>query len=348
MSYSNEIEITHETVEIIFTTYNDTSILNCSKSYGNKLDFWISGIALNTIGFIGIIGNILSMIILSQSQMHSSITYLLIGLARCDTIFIITSMLMYGFTEIHRYTKYFFNYFYFGYPQIAPYIYPLANIAQTASIYLTLMISLERYVAVCHPLHVKSLCTYGRAKISVLSCLIFSIAFNMVRFWEYRTISCKHINQSELLAYTSIPVLRNNVEYQEIYINWCTLIVNYLIPFIGLLVTNILIFRKVHKANKERQKYSSNASAAEKFDFSLANMLFGIVIVFFCCNIFELYLNVIEVFYLQDGDFSEFDIFKYKLANLLVTLNSSVNFVIYVMLGKKFRGTLCSLFLCKK
>lgn len=120
------------------------------------LDFWLCGIILNIVGFIGILGNVLSMVILSRPQMRSSINYLLIGLARCDTVLIITSILLFGFRSIYPYTGYLFFYNYYIYPHLAPYIYPLATIAQTASIYLTLMVSLERYVAVCHPLRAVS------------------------------------------------------------------------------------------------------------------------------------------------------------------------------------------------
>ncbi len=34
--------------------------------------------------------------------------------------------------------------------------------AQTGSVYLTVCVTLERFVAVCRPLQAKSLCTYGR------------------------------------------------------------------------------------------------------------------------------------------------------------------------------------------
>lgn len=70
----------------------------------NAFDFWMSGLVLNCVGVIGILGNILSMVILSRPQMRSSINYLLIGLARCDTVLIITSMFLFGFRSIYPYT----------------------------------------------------------------------------------------------------------------------------------------------------------------------------------------------------------------------------------------------------
>ena len=47
--------------------------------------------------------------------------------------------------------------------------------AQTGSVYLTVCVAVERYVAVCHPLKAKSLCTFGRAKMYVICTAILSI-----------------------------------------------------------------------------------------------------------------------------------------------------------------------------
>ncbi len=41
--------------------------------------------------------------------------------------------------------------------------------AQTGSVYLTVCVTLERFVAVCRPLQAKSLCTYGRLVIGLYS-----------------------------------------------------------------------------------------------------------------------------------------------------------------------------------
>jgi hypothetical protein len=70
------------------------------------------GVLLNAIGILGIFGNIISMIILSRPQMRSSINYLLIGLATCDTVLIITSVLLFGIPAIYKYTGYLFMYYF--------------------------------------------------------------------------------------------------------------------------------------------------------------------------------------------------------------------------------------------
>lgn len=130
----------------------EQNITDSSPPWLIEFDFWCSGILINLIGFVGILGNSLSLVILSRPQMRSSINYLLIALARCDIILIITSMFLFGFHSIYPYTFYdgaggsmfWFRYTYNVYPRIVKYLFTLAVSAQTANCYLTLLVSLER------------------------------------------------------------------------------------------------------------------------------------------------------------------------------------------------------------
>lgn len=68
--------------------------LECKQEINSSglFDFIIYGVLVNLVGLFGILGNAISMIILSRPQMKSSINYLLIGLARCDTILIVIAV----------------------------------------------------------------------------------------------------------------------------------------------------------------------------------------------------------------------------------------------------------------
>lgn len=213
-------------------------------------NFVTYGILLNSVGIFGIFGNIISMIILSRPQMKSSINYLLIGLARCDTVLIITSVLLFGMPSIYSATGHLFIYYYRVYPVIAPVVFPIGMISQTVSVYLTLIVTLERFVAVCHPLQARSLCTCGRARLYVIIVIIFSVLYNITRFWEVDVRECKH-NLYDVSIYRVYPSgLRNNDYYIKIYIHWMYLIFMYFIPFGFLSVLNTAIYRQVgFKAN---------------------------------------------------------------------------------------------------
>lgn len=308
----------------------------CLPSEYPEFEFWTNGILLNLVGFFGVLGNILSMIILSRPQMRSSINYLLIGLARCDTILILTSILLFGIPAIYPYTGVLRYYYFRLLPDISHVVYPLAMIVQTASVYLTLTVTLERYVAVCHPLRARALCTYGRARIYVIVIIVFSVCYNVPRFLEVDLK--KHVDDEFDFGYCITATdLRADYTYINIYIHWLYLVFVYFIPFSGLMFFNAMIYQQVRKANRERQRLSRT----EKREIGLATMLFCVVIVFLCCNILALLINIIEAFSQEIYDR------LVKTSNLFVTINSSVNFIIYVTFGEKFKRIFLLLF-CKR
>lgn len=93
------------------------------------------------------------------------------------------SVLMDGLTPIFLYSRghYFSFYKWEVYPYIMPFVYPVGMIAQTSSAYLTLCVTIERYVAVCRPLKARAICTYGRARTCVLIVGTCAVAYNIPR-----------------------------------------------------------------------------------------------------------------------------------------------------------------------
>lgn len=225
-------------------SFNCTLNENPDEAY---FEFIMYGILVNTIGILGIFGNIISMIILSRPQMKSSINYLLIGLAKCDTVLILTSILLNGIPGIYPYTGCLFTYYYNIYPHLVPMVFPIGMIAQTASVYLTMTVTLERFVAVCHPLRARSLCTYGRARIYVFVIAVFSILYNLPRFWEMSNHSTDIKTLNTTIYCVEATELRKNNTYIAVYIHWLYLVFLYFLPFISLAVLNLAIYRQVSR-----------------------------------------------------------------------------------------------------
>ncbi|KAG7197872.1 hypothetical protein KM043_001683 [Ampulex compressa] len=297
-------------------------------------DFVVCGVLVNLVGLFGIFGNALSMIILSRPQMKSSINYLLIGLARCDTVLIVTSVLIYGLPAIYAYTGLLFDYKFIVYPKIVRYLYPLSCMAQIVTVYLTLTVTLERYIAVCHPLKAKSFCTYGRAQLAVLVIVIFAFVYNLPKFWEidfYTEVHWKY----NVTVYCLYPAeLRSNLLYVTLYVHWMYFFICYLFPFLALVIFNVAIYLRVRKANRELQQLSRH----QRREIGLATMLLFVVIVFLICNILPLASNIHETF------IADPPLWLVQTGNLLVTINSSINFIIYVIFGRKFKRIFLKLF----
>ncbi|EFN69729.1 FMRFamide receptor [Camponotus floridanus] len=317
---------------------NDSSggPLECNQEINtNSLsNFIVYGIFINLIGLFGIFGNAISMIILSRPQMKSSINYLLIGLARCDTMLIIIAVLIYGLPAISTYTGLLFDYKFIIYPKIIRYLYPLACIAQFVTVYLTLTVTLERYIAVCHPLKARSFCTYGRAQVAVVVILIFAFIYNLPKFWEITVYDERHWKYN-ITVYCVFPTdLRSNEYYVTLYIHWMYFFIYYMFPFIALVIFNMAIYQRVRKANRDLQQLSRH----QRREIGLATMLLCVVVVFLICNILPLVSNAHETFIAEPPPW------MVQFGNLLVTINSSINFIIYVIFGRKFKRIFLKLF----
>ncbi|XP_008555574.1 FMRFamide receptor [Microplitis demolitor] len=315
------------------TIANVTLECKAQLNDGALYEFITLGILLNVVGVFGLFGNIISMIILSRPQMKSSINYLLIGLARCDTILIITSVLIHGLPAIYSYTGLLFNYKFKTYPRIVRYLYPLSCMAQMVTVYLTLTVTMERYVAVCHPLKARSFCTYGRARLAVLCIVIVSILYNLPKFWEVNLEEEIHWRYN-VTVYCVVPaILRSSDLYIKIYVNWMYFFVYYAFPFVMLVVFNVAIYRRVRKANRDLQQLSRH----QRREINLATMLLCVVIVFIVCNVLPLVSNVFEMFRIPPA-------WLVQTGNLLVTINSSINFIVYVIFGRNFKRLFIRLF----
>lgn len=297
-------------------------------------DFIIYGIFVNLIGLFGIFGNAISMIILSRPQMKSSINYLLIGLARCDTVLIIIAVLIYGLPAIYTYTGALFDYKFIVYPKTIRYLYPLACIAQFVTVYLTLTVTLERYIAVCHPLKAKSFCTYGRAQVAVLVIVIVAFIYNLPKFWEIEVYNERHWKYNITVYCVDPTELRSNEYYVTLYIHWMYFFVYYMFPFIALVIFNTAIYRRVRQANRDLQQLSRH----QRREIGLATMLMCVVVVFLICNILPMISNAYETFIADPPQW------MVQIGNLLVTINSSINFIIYVIFGRKFKRIFLKLF----
>lgn len=317
------------------------TVLQCDTdegvSEGDKLfRFVVHGVLLNGIGAGGLLGNALAVLVLSRPQMRSSINCLLVGLAACDTALILTSVLLFGLSAVYPYAGALRYYYYHVCPRLTPVAYPLANVAQTMSVYLTLVVTLERWVAVCHPFRAKALCTSARARWYVLGTAAFALAYNAPKFFEAEVVAVGEPG-GELVYCVRADVRFRTERYVAVYIHWMYLVVMYVVPFTALAALNACIVRQVRRAQAERARLSR----VQRRELGLATMLLVVVLVFFLCNLLPLVTNAFEVF--RGDQFDSLDPLV-KTSNLLVTLNSSVNFVIYVIFGEKFKRVFLKMF----
>ena len=69
------------------------------------------------------------------------------------------------------------------YPHIEPYAWPAASISQTMTIWIVLLVTVDRYMAVCLPLsrHLRSM---RRTKMATAATLALAVVYNIPLFFE--------------------------------------------------------------------------------------------------------------------------------------------------------------------
>lgn len=107
--------------------------------------FWTDGVTKTIVAILGIIGNVVAIRVLLRVSMRNSFNLLLVTLALIDSTYLVGAILeslRKRFQLESDLQLVMFPYF----------LYPLNSIALTASIFMTVAIALERYIAVHYPL----------------------------------------------------------------------------------------------------------------------------------------------------------------------------------------------------
>jgi len=127
------------------------------------------GILTNVLVITGLVANSLTLAVLSRPSMHSSTNSYLSALAVCDSFVLACSALLIGVPAlpIHLANRYVHD---GPFAYVLSYVYPLALVAQTATVWLTVSFAVERYIGVQYPLRAVSICTVQRARSATYLC----------------------------------------------------------------------------------------------------------------------------------------------------------------------------------
>ena len=264
--------------------------------------FWLNGVFMIIIGTIGLLGNIFIIGVLCRPKMRKGVFYnLLLALACFDSLYIFTAVsgdvyLVFGCPPAT--TQYWLA---------TSLLDPIEYIFLVGSIYMTVAISIERYLGICHP-HLKFT---KRSLVFILPVILISFSF-------------------------ILPMLLNaefSVDYNA-YI-WASMFFLTILPLVALLFFNGSIIVAV--------KRSSNCQRTQnRSEQNTTNILFCIVIIFLILHIPRVLFRSLLSF--ASGSFR----MLLYIERLALIMNSSVNFIIYSLVGSNFRTELVEAFKCRK
>ncbi len=350
--------------EITETPYKTISVLlktNSSEDLDKtplqqSCDNFTVGICCILIGILcilGLTGNITSFFVLWKHKTETATMFLLEALAVGDSILLIISFFIYTLANLPESEGIVTSIRSVAF-KVQDYIWPFALMAHTVTIYITVLVTLNRYYAISIPMQGKKSSSRASAcvnntKLQLLAILTFAVIYNIPRFFEHHPIGQRRVyktenghNASENFTTEDVN-LGDNKMYQIIYSNILYFPVMYIVPLVSLTYLNT----KLIKGLKELKKRKEALTGHRQKDDNITIVIIVIVFVFIVCQTPAL---ANQIFWaatsMEQRTCGHFHFYYTRISDALVVLNSSTNFVVYCLFGKTFRKvfreTLCN------
>lgn len=284
------------------------------------LGVWVTGV----LCILGVAGNCLSFVVLQRAFGSSPMFFVLRGLCVSDTAFLASVFVVQTLVNAHALPVSGLNLSVYR-SRVQYLVWPMLMATQMSTVWLTVLVSGERFVAICYPLLSQVFCTMSNARTAVALVTVASLLFNVPRYFEF----------SMDMAKTSIgsdPIYR----YLYSCVLYCLLL--FVVPLLILLYLNVRLVLAL-RAGRRRWLHLQVRQRREQ---TLTNIPLAIVAIFFICGTPSLAVNVADS--INPDAFGNYNNGIYVvIANLLVVLNSASNFVVYLFVGKRFRSQLTEL-----
>ncbi|XP_014775344.1 FMRFamide receptor [Octopus bimaculoides] len=335
--------LVQSTLETLVQSSEESSDTNNNMEALRMTRFIVQKICVPIVIFFGVVSNILNIIVLTHKSMNTSTNVYLTVLAVFDTLYLIFgfTLSLKHFSQVSSVDAYIYW---------VPIAHVLTDMCSNVGVWQTITFTVERYIGVCHPIRGHVICTPQRARIITAIVSSIAIAVTVPEFFERQTVKRLDSNNQ--------TILRNEwTEFAETYAydkgyNWFIVTSFTFLPLISLVFFNGLLIRAVVKANKIRRfmskaplRKSSEKSGSEQQKITL--MLISVALVFLICQ-FPGALLLLYSRSIAPGRRGNDIKIAANITNLLVQINSSVNFILYSLISTKFRRTFALVFCCRK
>ncbi len=279
-----------------------------------------------TLCLLGVIGNTVSIIILQKDKGNKVANLLLQSLAVADNALLVLSMFVLSFAwgSLSYFNA--ANILQTVEPYLRKYIHPIGYMTKTFAIYMTVLLAVNRYVAIKKPLHAQYLCTLWKARIQILAVVIFSVTCNVPRFFRYDMV--RHDGN---VTFEETTIGKGSL-FHIIYTNVLYTVLVLILPLGILMVMNLSLVLELRRMRSQRRLMNVSSQPSDQ---NITLVMCIIIVIFIACHTPDRILEGISSFYKRD--WWKYSCYLYAVCNLLIIFNSSSNFLVYFFVRKRFR-----------
>ena len=273
---------------------------------------------------VGIVGNSFTFAVFWKGKFNKATSFLFMCLSLTDSAVLLTAFMIFS---IPHFVNYVYSNMYTGYihdlvDDITFFAVPVFSTAHTATMWVTVLIAINRYILVCRPLRASQWCTNSKLKKQLAAVLVSAVLYNIA------------VYAGMLMSAPFGPTV-----YLFISMNVLQAIFLLILPICILTVLNIRLIKamKTHRRMQMQNQSSQN-------DDSITFVLVIVIVVATVCQLPQLSNGIVWLlsWHPVDNNYicGRFRLYLYTISNTLVVLNSAVNFIIYILVNKHFRDVL--------
>ena len=312
-----------------------------SLEYGCRLySFIVYTLIMGTLVVVGIIGNSLAFVVLWKGNFKSSTSFLFLSLSLIDSTLLLAVFSVGTMVAFVNYTGWLQDY-----SRLTPYlrVYVLSTLllAKTAAIWVVVLVAVNRYIIVCLPLRAPQWCTLSKVKIQLAVVLGAAVLYNIPNFAQSRVAYYTNLtsnNNTVDIAKIDYTMFGKETVFYRVYDTLVHLIFLLVLPILTLTVITIRLI-KAMKAHRRMQLEMQSRS--QPYDSNVTFALVIVVTVFIACQVPTFVWSVLYEVLPREAGYCGGVLFYFgPIVNMLIALNSSINFFIYIVANKAFRGVL--------
>jgi len=244
---------------------------------------------------------------------------------------------------------------------VAPYTASVASLAHMIGIWTMVVITVDRYIAVCLPSEVQ-LRTIRRAKFAVAYIAVLSLVCCLPLFFDWKTAEgklgafrCDNSRPKSVIIANPVPV--DGSWWIIVHQIVCDCLIRTLIPFVMLVSLSSRMVVRLRRMTRQfrsphirrRRRHHSPKSGIKTINWrkNMMATLVAVVGLFAVCQLPRMILRVIILLVQTSAGLQlNQQVLQQavNVASLLLVINATANFFVYCFVGTSFRRGLIRLF----
>lgn len=208
--------------------------------------------------------------------------------------------------------------------------------------WFTVSLAVFRYIFVCHHVIGNRLCSLNRAILTIIIIIIATILVCIPNYFLYQVVKLPNLNSYWIMD----SELVKKHDFYKVSIFWFFGVIMKVAPCILLTLLSSMIILTMHQASKRRVRLLQQTRSSDhdvNHEHNRTTWMLVSVVLFFVIT--EMPQGILAmVSGLNEHFFTTVYSNLGDVMDLLVLLNSAVNFVLYCIMSQQFRDTFKNLF----